>query len=247
MPFGLTGAPTTFTYIITLSAKKSEFFMMEIIFAGAQVGPEGVKPDDTKLTAVVDWCQPPDLLNLSRFLGQTGYFQDQVKNYAKIAQPLTDLVHGAAVPKDCGKAAYCAVLQGIKLANIWMPTHLVAFLGLKAVLTSEPVLKVPCFNGTPFIVTTDGSKEGFGGMLAQHFAETQPGGKIIQKLHPIMFASKCTSAAEACYKPCIFEFALKFSLDKFNDIIWGFPVKIETDCQALRDVLLSPKLNATLA
>jgi len=74
MPFGLTGAPTTFTYIITLSAKKSEFFMMEIIFAGAQVGPEGVKPDDTKLTAVVDWFQPPDLLNLSHFLGLMGYF-----------------------------------------------------------------------------------------------------------------------------------------------------------------------------
>jgi len=48
--------------------------MMEIIFAGARVGPEGVKPDDTKLTAVVDWFQPPDLLNLSHFLGLMGYF-----------------------------------------------------------------------------------------------------------------------------------------------------------------------------
>ena len=59
---------------LSLSAKKSEFFMTEIIFAGSRVGPDGVQPDATKLTAVVDWRQPPDLLNLSRFLGLTGYF-----------------------------------------------------------------------------------------------------------------------------------------------------------------------------
>jgi hypothetical protein len=41
--------------------------------------------------------------------------------------------------------------------------------------------------------------------------------------------------------------ALKFALDKFDDIIWGFPIEIETDCQALRDVILSDELNATHA
>jgi hypothetical protein len=41
--------------------------------------------------------------------------------------------------------------------------------------------------------------------------------------------------------------ALKFALDKFDDTIWGFPVEIETDCQALRDVLVSTDLNATHA
>ena len=113
---------------------------------------------------------------------------------------------------------------------------------------SEPVLKAPRFDGTPFIVTTDGCMEGFGGMLTQKFAETRPGGKIIQKAHPIAFASKRTSVAEARYKPFLLEFAaLKFSLDKFNDIIWGFPVEIETDCKALQDVLMSDTLNATHA
>jgi hypothetical protein len=41
--------------------------------------------------------------------------------------------------------------------------------------------------------------------------------------------------------------ALKFALDKFDDIIWGFPIEIETDCQAQRDVVLSDSLNATHA
>jgi len=62
------------------------------------------------------------------------------------------------------------------------------------------------------------------------------------------FVSKCTSASEEKYKPFLLEFALlKFCFDKFADILWGMPVEIETDCQALGDVLLSDSLNATHA
>ena len=92
---------------------------------------------------------------------------------------------------------YRAALQAMKLANTWAPTHTKAFLALKTALTSEPVLKAPRFDGTPFIVTTDGCMEGFGGMLAQKFTETRPGGKTSEKSHPIAYASKRTSVAEA--------------------------------------------------
>lgn len=95
-----------------------------------------------------------------------------MKGYAKLAQPLTDLVRGANVPKNAGKTVYRAALQAIKLANIWTPTHAKAFLALKTVLTSEPVLKAPRFDGTPFIVTTDGCMDGFGGMLTKKYTET---------------------------------------------------------------------------
>ena len=182
---------------LSLSAKKSEFFMTEIIFVGSRVGPNGIQSDSTKLTAIVNWRQPPDLLNLSWFLGLAGYFCDLVKNYARITQPLSDLIHGVDIPKGAGKATYRAALSKVKLANIWTKTHAAAFLSLKKALTSNPVLKAPHFNGTPFIVTSDGCKDGFGGMLAQQFKETSPGGKKIKKLHPIAYASKHTSPAEA--------------------------------------------------
>jgi hypothetical protein len=209
--------------------------MTEIIFAGSCIGPDGVLPDNTKLTAIVDWRQPIHLLNLSSFLGLTGYFCDLVKGYVRLAQLLTDLIRAVGIPKNVGKSAYRSA-------------HKNAFLGLKIALTSDPVLKAPRFNGTPFIVTSDGCQEGFGAMLAQCFVETWPGGKIVEKLHPIAYASKCTSPAEAHYKPFLLEFvALKFALDKFDDIIWGFPIEIETDCQALRDVILSDELNTTHA
>ena len=55
---------------------------------------------------------------------------------------------------------------------------------------------------------------------------------------PIAFASKQTPSAEQNYKPFLLKFAaLKFGLDHFSDIIWGFPIEIETDCQALKHVL----------
>jgi hypothetical protein len=70
-----------------------------------------------------------------------------------------------------------------------------------------------------------------------------PGGKEVTRLHPIAFASKRTSVSEEKYKPFLLEFAaLKFSFDKFSNIVYGYPVEVETDCQALRDVLMNGML-----
>lgn len=135
-----------------------------------------------------------------------------------------------------------------KLKDLWKEEHTKAFLALKAAMTSEPVLKGPKWDGTPFIVTTDGCKDAFGAVLTQKFETVLPSGKVVKCSHPIAFASKRTSKTEEKYKLFLLEFAaLKFGLDKFTDIIWGFPVEIETDCQALRDHLMNDKLSVTHA
>ena len=293
MPFGLTGAPSTFNGMtakalgdligtllelfvddgglagddfetmltntrqllqrvrkkgLSLSAAKSKFFMTEATFAGARVGPDGIKPDLTKLTAVADWKTPTDLQNLGSFLGLTGYFRSLIKGYASIAQPLSDLARNLEVPKSKGKAAYTRATKGFSLQGLWTKEHDHAFLRLKVALTSEPVLKGPKYDGTPFIVTTDGCKYGFAGMVTQKFTTVLPNGTEKTIVHPIGFSSKRTSPTEEKYMPFILEFAtLKHCLDKFGDIIWGYPVELETDCQALRDHLLSTTLNSTHA
>ena len=38
---------------------------------------------------------------------------------------------------------------------------------------------------------------------------------------------------------------LKFAFDKFSDIVYRYPVRVKTDCQALCDVLMNNKLSAT--
>ena len=58
----------------SLSASKTVFFMTEAVFAGATVRPDGIKPDQTKFTAIVDWEQPEGLNALKSFLGLTGHF-----------------------------------------------------------------------------------------------------------------------------------------------------------------------------
>lgn len=115
---------------------------------------------------------------------------------------------------------------------------------LKQALVAKPVLKGPRFDGTLFIITTDGRKEGFGAVLTQQHTSLLESGHVITTNHPIVYAPKRTSTTEEKYKPYILEFAaLKFALDQFSDVIWGAPVEIETDCKALRDTLLSPKLS----
>ena len=115
-------------------------------------------------------------------------------------------------------------------------------------MTSEPVLQGPTWDGTPFIVTSNGSKDVFGAILAQKSTTVFASGRTVTRLHPIAFASKCTSKTEEKYKPFLLEFTgLKFALDKFSDVIWDFLVEVETDCQALCDHLMNDKLSATHA
>ena len=294
MPFGLTGAPSTFGHMtatrmhepiadgtmelfvddggtaantfeemierltriftlirkhnLSLSASKCELFMTTMVFAGATVGPQGVQPDLSKLTAIVNWKTPEDALGLVGFLGLTGWFRDLVLGYAKKEQPLRDLLRKVDLPEKHTKSVYRRIMSNFKLKEHWTVEHTKAFIALKAAMTAEPVLKGPKWDGTPFIVTTDGCKDAFGAVLTQRFETVLPSGKVVTRLHPIAFASKRTSKSEEKYKPFLLEFAaLKFALDKFSDTIWGFPVEIETDCQALRDHLLNDKLSSTHA
>ena len=60
---------------MSISVKKSELFMPEIVFVGPRVGSDGVIPDTAKLTTIVDWWQPLNLLDLLSFLGLAGYFR----------------------------------------------------------------------------------------------------------------------------------------------------------------------------
>lgn len=152
------------------------------------------------------------------------------------------------LPEKFSKTVYRHIMAGHNLTSRWKEKHTEAFLKLKAIMTSEPVLCGPRWDGTPFIVTSDGSKDTFGVVLAQKTTMVLTSSKSVTRLHPIAFASKRTSKIEEKYKPFLLKFAgLKFMLDKFSDVIWGFLVEVKTDCQALRDHLMNDKLSATHA
>ena len=77
--------------------------MTEVVFTGAQVGPQGVSPDSSKLMAIVDWPIPEDASHLEGFLGLTSYFRDLVKGYARIEGPLRNLLCQVPIPAGTKK------------------------------------------------------------------------------------------------------------------------------------------------
>ena len=294
MPFGLTGAPSTFAHMtvqhlhdllaqeimelfiddggaaadtfevmmtklvtifgriweqkLSLSVSKSKLFMTTVVFASATAGLKGVQPDLAKLTVVVNWKEPADALNLAVFLGLTSWFQDLIKGYVMVEKPLRDLLHRVELPQTYTKLVNRRTLLNYKLPGRWTSEHAESFFALKKILTSEPVLRGPRWDGTHFIVMSDGCQDAFGAVLVQKFKTVMLDGCKLTKLHPIGFALKRTSHLEAKNKPFLLEFSvLKFALDKFSNIIWGFPVQIEMDCQELWDIMMNDKLNATHA
>ena len=92
-------------------------------------------------------------------------------------------------------------MKGSSLVGKWTLELDHAFVAVKAVLTSEPVLRSPVYDGSPFVIMTDGCMTGFTGILSQWFKTVLASGETVRRLHPVAFASKQTSPAEERYKP----------------------------------------------
>jgi hypothetical protein len=116
---------------LSLSASKLRVFMTKAVFTGAMVGPEGVKPDTAKLTAIVNWPRPQDASHLEGFLGLSGYFHNLVKGYAKLEKALRDILRTVETPKGIGKQAYQRIMRNYKLDGIWTTEHDKTFLEIK--------------------------------------------------------------------------------------------------------------------
>jgi hypothetical protein len=81
----------------SLSPTKTKLFFMEVLFAGAMVGTQGICPNLDKVGAVVNWLIPKTVQQLMGFLGLTNYFRRLIANYARIAAPLSDLTRDIKV------------------------------------------------------------------------------------------------------------------------------------------------------
>ena len=53
---------------------------------------EGIKMEEEKVKRVLDWLTPKEVKDIQKFLELTNYYQQFIKNFAKIARLLYDLV-----------------------------------------------------------------------------------------------------------------------------------------------------------
>jgi hypothetical protein len=131
---------------LVVNKKKCSFAKKSVDYLGHLITCEGVAVDPSKVTSVINWPQPKNVKGVRGFLGLTGYYRKFIKDYGKIARPLTDLTK-----KDSFK---------------WGVEAQKAFEELKQKLTSTPVLTLPDFS-KPFVIECDASGVGLGAILMQ--------------------------------------------------------------------------------
>ena len=76
----------------TLYAKGSKccFGVNQVEYLGHFISGKGVSTDPRKVEVVMQWPTPTSLKQLRGFLGLAGYYRRFVKDFGKIAQPLTN-------------------------------------------------------------------------------------------------------------------------------------------------------------
>jgi hypothetical protein len=128
--------------------EKNEFELVEIEFLGHVLNGEGIQPDSKKIKAIKEWEVPKTQKGVRSFLGLANYYRKFIKNFSKIAAPLSNLL-----------TKENKVLGWIALSDK-------AFQEIKLALVSSRVLRYPNFD-EPFEVHMDTSGFAIGGVLMQ--------------------------------------------------------------------------------
>ena len=130
-----------------MKLSKCPFFSKEIQYLGHSLSTTGICPLPSKTQAIQQMQPPTTPKQVRAFLGLVRYYRKFIKNFAKIAQPLTFLTR-----------------QQVKFD--WTPSHHTAFLTLKETIIQAPILCYPNPNKR-YIIYTDASDDACRAQLSQ--------------------------------------------------------------------------------
>lgn len=192
-------------YNMKVQLDKSEFLHKEVAFLGHIVTCEGVKPNPDKINIIRKWPIPKNEKELRGFLGILGYYRKFIKDFAKIAKPLTQVLR-----------------KGEKITH--SKDFVDAFERCRNILTSSDILQYPDFQ-KPFILTTDASNYAVGAVLSQ--------GQIGSD-KPIAFASRTLNKSEENYSAIEKELlAIVWACKYFRPYLYGRKFTLYTDHKPL--------------
>lgn len=203
------------------AARKCLWMKPSMEFLGHVVSAKGVQVMEKKVQAIVDWPELSNAKEVKQFLGLAGYYRRFVKDFSKIAAPLTELM------KE-------------KTAWKWGKEEKDAFEQLKERMSQTPILIHPDHR-LPFVVTTDASGYAVGAVLSQDQGSGQ---------QPVAFYSHKMAKAERNYPVHEQELlAIILALKEWRCYLHGsaHPVNIITDHQSLKYLNSQPHLSSRQA
>ncbi|GJY65340.1 putative reverse transcriptase domain-containing protein [Tanacetum coccineum] len=126
---------------------KCDFWISIVQFLGHVIDSQGIHVDPAKIEAVKNWASPTTPIEIHQFLGLAGYYKRFIKDFSKIAKPLTELTQK-------------------NKKYIWGENQESAFQLLKQKLCEAPILALPEGNDD-FVIFYDASHQVLGAVLMQ--------------------------------------------------------------------------------
>jgi hypothetical protein len=199
---------------------KCAFMQREVSFLGHRIGADGLRVAPDKISAVQQWPTPTTVTDVRSFLGLANFYRRFVKDYSRIALPLTELTKDA-------------------VAWQWGDRQQGAFDALKAALCSPPVLLVPN-QSKPFVLNTDACDFAIGATLQQDHGNGP---------QPVAYFSAKMSAAERNYDVREKEFMAlwRACLHWRHYLHSAQPFTLLTDHESLKYHKTMPNLSGRLA
>jgi len=150
------------THGLVVSPEKCVWKTQEVEFLGYVIGRNRIAMSQEKVEAILSWEEPKSLSETQSFLGFANFYRRFIKDYSRVARPLTELT------KKTEKWS-------------WNPKAGKAFNELKKRFTTAPILAH--FDAQlPVIIKTDASDFALGAVLLQKNKEN--------RLHPVAFHSR---------------------------------------------------------
>jgi len=89
-------------YKLYAKLSKCQFAVATVEFLGFVLSPEGIAMEKSRVETVEDWPQPKTFRELQVFLGFANFYRRFIRNYSRIAAPLTNLLKGSQSGRKTG-------------------------------------------------------------------------------------------------------------------------------------------------
>ena len=198
-----------------LKLKKCQFAQGKIQYLGHVISQNQIEVHPKNIDKIKLLKRPSCIKDIQAFLGSINYYRRFIPNLSEMTQPL--IIN----------------LRGKNKEFIWNEVQDKAYLQILDHLCKFPILRMPDYN-KPFILRTDASQVGFGGMLAQ---------EIDGITHPISYFSGSFSERQRekwnhWHKEA---FAVISGIKRYDHYLKPKEFKLFTDNESLLTLIKPPK------